>query len=326
MPWFVAQACQGLIRLLHQRETASFVRVALKSAPRPNSVTALTATGARQTLEQEAYEKALLERKFPMFRPGDVVEVKLVRCPPYMSPTGYSQQWFPRLYTLAYSRQRPRKLSKTRLCFKLVLRLQLALLPVLVQGIHTPVRCRLSSPCGAWPVHVCGVSTRGAPAGGAREPTPHDLGARHRHSHPQPRHPHLLPAAEQHHRRRQHRARLPAVRACRPAPAQGAMRWHACMACRACRCCGGPVDGCRACALVPSKLASLCSVTECCHMRSAEAGMPRMHAMQTCCQARAASGLSECPGELQQACERRARLAAGSARPYRSCGWCRSSA
>jgi len=82
MPWFVAQACQGLIRLLHQRETASFVRVALKSAPRPNSVTALTATGARQTLEQEAYEKALLERKFPMFRPGDVVEVKLVRCPP----------------------------------------------------------------------------------------------------------------------------------------------------------------------------------------------------------------------------------------------------
>ncbi len=76
----------------------------------------------------------------------------------------------------------------------------------------------------------------------------------------------------------------------------------------------------------PRKLASLCSVTKCCHMRSAEAGMPRMHAMQTCCQARAASGLSECPGKLQQACERRARRAAGSARPYRSCGWCRSSA
>ena len=34
---------------------------------------------AAQTLEQEAYEKALQEKKYPKFWPGDVVEVKLVR-------------------------------------------------------------------------------------------------------------------------------------------------------------------------------------------------------------------------------------------------------
>ena len=32
-----------------------------------------------QTLEEEAYEKAVREKKYPKFAPGDVVELKLVR-------------------------------------------------------------------------------------------------------------------------------------------------------------------------------------------------------------------------------------------------------
>ena len=58
-----------------------------------------------------------------------------MRCPPRASPTGYLQQWFLRLYTLAYSRQRHCNLASTRLCF-------MQSCNVCVVGYFCPCQCR----------------------------------------------------------------------------------------------------------------------------------------------------------------------------------------